>query len=61
MSAAKELFQLGLYQKALDSYNCTLTLVSDEYVWNGKGNVLCRLDSWEEAIQAYKNALRLES
>ncbi len=56
---SKTLFTLGLYEKALGSYNCTLTLVSDEYVWNGKGNVLCNLDSWEEAIQAYKSALRL--
>jgi CHAT domain-containing protein len=54
---SKTLSHLGRYKEALNSYNWTLTIVSDKYVWNGKGNVLCKLKHWEDAIQAYKEAL----
>jgi len=56
---SKVLFSLGDYNKALNSYNLTLTLVSDEYVWNGKGNVLRKLGDWDEAIEAYTQSLHL--
>ncbi len=59
---ANTLYHLGQHNASLDAYNCAFQLMSTptSQLWRGKGDALFYLKRYEEALQAYEQAIRLE-
>jgi tetratricopeptide (TPR) repeat protein len=57
---AETLWHLGQHRASLDAYDRALQLAPTSRLWNEKGDMLFRLEHYEEALQAYEQAIKLE-